>query len=118
MSNKNPHDGDRLSWLLNVTPREKDQETDQFLAEKTRQAAARADEIEQRNDKRYTYANIFVGIALGWLIFVGLIVLLSGLDIIPLSLSDTAIVTLLGTATVNILAPAILLAKYLFNNQS
>ena len=92
--------------------------TDKFHSQVVRRAAAIADEHEQRNKKRYSYANIFIRIAVGWLVFVGIIVLANGFDGSPISISDKVIMMLLGTATANVLAPAILLAKYLFRNQS
>ena len=117
MNSEIPRDLDWLTRLQKIEPSKQDEKTDHFLEVKTRQEAAKADEIELRNEKRYRYANIFTGIAIGWLVFVGLIILFTGLAKFPLSLSDTVLVTLLGTATVNVLSPAVLLAKYLFNNQ-
>ena len=103
--------------LRAVEPTARDEQTAELEQQEARLARALADEQDDKNKKRYHYANIFVWIALGWLIFVGLIVISTGFADCPFSLSDRVVMLMLGTATVNVLAPAILLAKYLFSNQ-
>ena len=105
---------DEFAGLRAVEPTARD--TKQLERHQGRLAGAAADEHEDRNKKRYRYANFFVGIALGWLVFVGLIIIANGFKDFPFSLSDRVIMLLLGTATINVLAPAVLLAKYLFRN--
>ena len=118
MAPSSPQPSDEFARLRSVEPTSHDRETDEFHQEKVRREAAIADEYEQRNKNRYGYANIFIRIAIGWLAFVGIIVLANSVDGCPFSISDEVIMVLLGTATVNVLAPAVLLAKYLFRNQS
>ena len=108
---------DELARLRAVEPTARDVQVDSLQQEEARLARAVADEHEDRNKKRYGYANIFIWIAVGWLIFVGLIVVANGFQGCPFSLHDRVVMLLLGTATVNVLAPAGLLAKYLFRNQ-
>ena len=73
-----------------------------------------ADHEEQLLKQRGDFAKKFVWIAIGWLVFVGLIVSLSAVSVVPVTLSDAVMMFLLGTATTNVLAPAFLFAKYLF----
>ncbi|MXW83579.1 MAG: hypothetical protein F4246_10900 [Rhodothermaceae bacterium] len=71
-------------------------------------------EIKKRNELRYGYADLFIQISCGSLIFVGIMVFLNANPRIGLYLSDTVLVALLGTALSTVFAPTILLAKYLF----
>ena len=49
-----------------------------------------------------------------WLIFVGLATVASSVEQPYFHFSDAVILALLGTGTLNVLAPAVILAKYLF----
>jgi len=115
--NENPFDEEFLTKLENIEPSEKYKQISEAITQRARKDSAIADEIEQRNAKRYKYANYFMIAAFSWLLFVAIIVLVSRIEGSPLSLSDTVLVALLTTATVNVLAPAFLLAKYLFHSQ-
>lgn len=74
------------------------------------------EEKEQKNEQRKEYANKFITIAVCWLIFIGIIIVANGIHF-WFSVDNIIILALLGTSLVNILAPAVLLAKYLFKDE-
>jgi hypothetical protein len=90
MAPSSPQPSDEFARLRSVEPTSHDRETDEFHQEKVRREAAIAEEHEQRNKNRYGYANIFIRIAIGWLAFVGIIVLANSVDGCPFSISDEA----------------------------
>ena len=98
-----------------------DTETEKEVSAIDRLEHAKATEHEQRNAKRYKYANTFTWIAIGWIIFVGIVIIskgFNGFSVYPFDISDGIVLMMLGTAMVNVLTPAYLLARYLFNIQS
>ncbi len=72
------------------------------------------DSAQLNLDQKKKFANRFVWLAIGWLIFVGIAVVFDGLKWDWFDLDDKVILMLLGTATANVLAPMIIFAKYLF----
>lgn len=78
-------------------------------------AGEEARKERQKNDERFRYAGIFVRLSTGWLVFIALVIVAHGLDIVPFSLSDTILGILLGTTTLNVLGPYFWIARYLFN---
>ena len=65
-------------------------------------------------NQRQEFAKYFFRLALGWLLFVAAVILLNGFSFAGFSMSDAVLMFLLGTGTVNVLAPAYMVAKYLF----
>ena len=130
-SGKTPSDdGERLK-RIKAPPRvsgasatDQDQRT-QAEEESLRKAQVRMQlqQLHQENEdawnlleQRKEFARKFVYIAFSWLFFVAIIILLTGFVGIPFTLSDSVLYWIMGTATANALAPAFLLAKYLFGN--
>ena len=115
---------DNLDWIdqfKNIPFSEGDSEAEKEVSALDRLEQARATEHEQRNEKRYRYANTFTWIAIGWIVFVGAVILLKGFggyQEYSFEISDGIVMMMLGTAMVNVLTPAYLLARYLFNIQS
>ncbi|MDE2957170.1 MAG: hypothetical protein OXU68_09220 [Bacteroidota bacterium] len=72
----------------------------------------------QKNDERFRQGRVFVRTSIGCLIFVGLVIVAHGIEAVPFALDKTTLGILLGTTTVNMLAPYFLMAKYLFNGHS
>lgn len=99
---------------------------DELQKQRVREATARADEQEQRNEQRFKYARRFFLVSVGWLILVGLIVLANGFTCIPFywfgavcipfSLDNSVLITLLTTTTFKVIGPAYLIANYLFRS--
>ena len=97
--------------------------------QRVREATARADEHEQRNEQRFKYARRFFGVSIGWLVLVGLIVLANGFSCIPFywdaaticipfSLDNSVLIALLTTTTLKVIGPAYLIANYLFRSDA
>ena len=86
-------------------------------AEVEKQRAGVVD-FQQLIVQRGRFAKLFVWVAIGWLAFVAITIILTALSPCPFKfeLSDNIIIVLLGTGTINVLAPAVLVAKYLFGN--
>lgn len=77
-------------------------------------AQTRAEEQKQRMAQRKRYARYFVLGAFGWVMLTFLVLLFNGFGWWGFELSDTLLMVMLGTGTVNVLAPAYLVARFLF----
>ncbi len=77
-----------------------------------------ADEYGKKNKYRYTFAICYGGVALIWILFVGYIFVANTYDCFPNKITDKVLMVLLGSATVNAQAPAIIIARYLFSSKS
>lgn len=97
-------EADQEDWVDGVAEEKLDLE-----AEKARQA-------RQKNEERPKYASHFMLVASLSLSYVGLMSMLTGDTTNRFELSDTVLIALLGTALSTVLAPAILLARYLFGD--
>nr|WP_314773241.1 hypothetical protein [uncultured Porphyromonas sp.] len=77
----------------------------------------KAEDLERKKqdrDQRKTFAlRIFVLLCV-YLLVVGILLALSGFSCIPFSLSDTVLITLLGTSCANVIALFIIVTEYLF----
>ena len=85
-----------------------------------RLANALAQETEDLIQYRTKFSKFFAWIYLGWIFFITLLLFLRGF-VPTFDLSDVVMSVLLGSFTVTILTPAIVLARYLFryrNNTS
>lgn len=74
------------------------------------------EEITRKNARRYRYADGFLWIAGVFMIIVVTMIACSGKEANGFRISDTVLVALLGTALSTVVAPTILLARYLFTN--
>lgn len=120
MSLQNKDNADWIDLFKNIVS-QGDTEAEREVTAFDRLEQAKATEHEQRNEKRYRYANTFTGLAIGWIVFVGAVILLKGFNGFQeytFVVSDGIVLMMLGTAMVNVLTPAYLLARYLFNIQS
>ena len=108
---------DYLESLGDIKEDKRDSQVLELERVATRKESALAKEIEEKNKKRYKYADAFMKISVSWLVFVACATAASGIHYIKFSLSDAVLLSLIGTSIVNVLAPAVLLAKYLFPNQ-
>ncbi len=80
----------------------------------TREAKAKADEAEKNvNQRTYISWSIF-GVMIAWLVFVIVVVILAGANV--LHLSDSVLMTLLATTTTNIIGMWAIILRYLFPN--
>ncbi len=70
--------------------------------------------LKQKISQKKNYAILISVFNSGWLIFVGSVLIFHGFTSIKFYLSDTIIITLLGTTTANILALFVIVANYLF----
>ena len=95
---------------------------DELQNQRVREATARADEHEQRNEQRFKYARRFFVVSVGWLVLVGLIVLANGFACIHfigmpppyVSLfpwTESVLIALLTTTTLEVIGPAYLIAR-------
>ncbi len=75
---------------------------------------AEINDLTQDRDQRKTYANRLYWLIVGWLIVVGLIMLLHGLSPISFKLSVTVLTTLIGSTTISVLGLFVIVANYLF----
>jgi hypothetical protein len=77
----------------------------------------KAEDLERKKqdrDQRKTFAlRIFV-LLCAYLLVVGILLALSGFSCIPFLLSDTVLITLLGTSCANVIALFAIVIKYLF----
>ena len=82
----------------------------------SRIALARAENYEDFVLQRKKYARYFVAISSLWLVFVAIVIFLDAWSIFSFALGENVLIALLGTATLKVLAPAYLVAKYLFGD--
>ena len=78
----------------------------------------REEEHAEKNKRRYDYANIFVTMAKYSLVFVAVMLFLTGCEEVKFELTSSVLVAMLGTALANVLAPVYLLVRYLFNTNA
>lgn len=71
---------------------------------------------EVANRKTYT-SRLFFSLV-GWMVFVGLLVVVSGARCRIMTISDPVLITLLGTTTLNVIGVFVFVAKYLFPHRS
>jgi hypothetical protein len=76
---------------------------------------AKIENYNQNREERKTYAFRIYCFTCCWCVFVGIIVVLTGLGI--LQFSDLILTTLLGSTTVNVFAFFYLVTQYLFNKE-
>ena len=85
-----------------------------LMSAEVRVAYTQADEPNNRIKQRKFFTKVFVGLAITWLGLVLTVVILDGCSSVPLEQGDAVILALLGTGTAHAIAPAFLVAKYLF----
>ena len=82
------------------------------------QEAARLKQLEQNIDERKKYANRIFYLVCSWLVFVGVLVLLNGVQgcvaSIPFRLSDAVLIALITTTTINVIGVFLFVVRYLF----
>ncbi len=77
--------------------------------------AAAIEKENQKNQKRFSYAKVFIGNSIGWLVFLAAVLVLHGIESVKFTLPTSVLNALLVTTTINVLGPYFLIAKYLFN---
>jgi uncharacterized membrane-anchored protein len=83
-----------------------------------REETARIKQLEQNIEERKKYANRIFCLVCYWLVFVGVLVLLNGVQgcftWIPFRLSDAVLIALITTTTINVIGVFLFVVRYLF----
>lgn len=109
----------RISELRSILETSKDGELE-ISASSDDQSIERALKVEeykgkrQDREQRKDFAERIFSFLIWYMVVVGVILFLSGITVNHFYLSDTVLVTLLGTTTANVIGIFIVVAKYLF----
>lgn len=103
---------------LSEIPKAEIKEKEDSIIQDMNKEEKRMEELDIKNkevniDLKERYGNTILNILIGWLVFVGLI-LLSQLGPVSYKLSDEVLITLITTSTANIIALPVIILKYLF----
>lgn len=103
---------------LSETPKVEIREKEDSIIQNMNNEEKRMEELDIKDkevdiDLKERYGNTILNILIGWLVFVGLI-LLSQLGPVSYKLSDEVLITLITTSTANIIALPVIILKYLF----
>lgn len=77
----------------------------------------RLDGLKQNREQRGMYAPLIIWLPVGWVAAVLLIVLFSGISIVPFSLSDEILMALIGSMTLSVFRPLLVVTDYLFSKR-
>lgn len=108
-------DQERGTWDVIPAHRKKGEIRHGREGVRERMQKLREEEHAEKNKRRYDYANTFVTMAKYSLVFVAVMLFLTGCEKVKFELTSPVLVAMLGTALANVLAPVYLLARYLFN---
>ena len=102
---------------LSETPSEGVKVNDDSVIQNMNREEKRMEELDIKDkevdiDLKGRYGNTILNILIGWLVFVGLI-LLSQLGPVSCKLSDEVLITLITTSTANIIALPVIILRYL-----
>lgn len=84
------------------------------LNQKNQLFQQKIDDAKKNSDKRYKYSDNIFELVKCWLVFIGLIVLFDGMNILPFKLNDTVLISLITTTTGTIFGLFYLVIKYFF----
>lgn len=103
---------------LSETPKAEIKEKEDSIIQNMNKEEKRMEELDIKDkevdiDLKERYGNTILNILIGWLVFVGLI-LLSQLGPVSYKLSNEVLITLITTSTANIIALPVIILKYLF----
>ena len=102
-------------------PEEKPEAISAFAAEKqdletAQQREVLAGLVQDRQQRKKYSQNLFVLICV-WIYLIITIVFMHGCRLMPFSLTEAELVTLIGSTTINVLGLFVIVARYLFPNK-
>ena len=94
----------------------KEREEAMQAAERTNQERGQSKELQEKNRRLWNYANTFKIISVASLSFVGLMIVLTLVEVDNFNLDSSVLIAMMGVALSIAFVPVYLVAKYLSNN--
>lgn len=114
LSSINLHNGDVDKITAPPTLQNEEECQLELLRFEVRQKEEELKSRQQDREQRKDFAMMIYRLLVGYLVVVALILFLVAIDCVYVNLSDSVLITILGTTTANILAIFRFVARYLF----